>query len=116
MGSPDTSPSKHGLTSVLDLSFLQELLIWEHVWEGVEALAGAQLGQAKRVESNSANFLESGGIKGSRGNCSLLRGKGSGRNSKGCKNSGGQLGHGEGIWVDLRLDVALLGGCLSSHG
>ena len=49
MSGPDSGPRKHGLTSVLDLGFLQELFLGEHVGEGIKGSAFAQGGQTQRV-------------------------------------------------------------------
>ena len=40
---PDTSPGKHGLTTVLDFGSLKELFIREHVGESVEGFSLSKL-------------------------------------------------------------------------
>mmetsp|Transcript_7228 Transcript_7228/g.10212 ORF Transcript_7228/g.10212 Transcript_7228/m.10212 type:complete len:212 (+) Transcript_7228:265-900(+) len=71
VGGPDTSPGKHGHTSVLDLGFLQELLVREHVGEGIEGFASSELSEAHGIPWLATDFLESSGRESRLGGSSL---------------------------------------------
>ena len=99
---PNSGPCEHGLTSVLDLGFLQELNIREHVGEGVETLASSELGKVEWVERLSSNFFKACRLEGRRCRLGRLLHKGSRRGDKRRKKSCCKLGHGCCSYVQRR--------------
>lgn len=66
VGGPDSGPGKHGHASLLDLGFLEELGVGEHVGEGIKGLSQSKLVQAQGIPDlrrlrGSLRRLEEGG-------------------------------------------------------
>ena len=74
MGGPDTSPRQHGHTSMLDLRLNDELLVGEHVREGIDILADD--GKLERIPDSLLNLrsLKSSAGDGLLGRCEGGRG------------------------------------------
>lgn len=90
MSGPDTSPCKHGLTSMLDLGSLQELLVGEHAGKGIKGFTFAQGVKTQRIPNGLVGHFQ-GRLDGRR---SLLRDKGGGASHKGGEDGNSELGHG----------------------
>mmetsp|Transcript_26373 Transcript_26373/g.39073 ORF Transcript_26373/g.39073 Transcript_26373/m.39073 type:complete len:251 (-) Transcript_26373:80-832(-) len=98
MGSPNSGPCKHALTSVLDLSFLKELGHGEHVGESVVSLLN--LSKRKRIPCYSSNLFETSSGKNGGGLCNLRRSESSCRCNKSSSDGEGKIGHVGGLFGD----------------
>ena len=98
-GGPNTGPGKHCHTSVLDFSFLYELLVGETVGESIEGLSIRQLSEVQGIPDLTIfvqfPFRNLAGSKGAVLDSGLLRGEGRSACGKGGEKGDGQLNHGE---------------------